>query len=114
MLAHQLPSLPPLADFWSELPGLFAWLAGAPAEAELPVVAATTGEEIEPSWSPSPTIATWGVGVPLEALRFAAANHLCVELGYQRSKRVIEPYSLRRSRDGKLLLYAVKADTREP
>jgi len=114
MLAHQLPALPPLVDFWSELPALFAWLAGAPAEAELPVVAAATGERIEPAWSPSPTIATWGVGVPLEAIRFAAANHLCVELGYQRSKRVIEPYSLRRSSEGKLLLYAVKADTREP
>lgn len=114
MLAHQLPSLPPLADFWSELPGIFAWLAGAPVEAVLASFAASTREDIDPTWSPSPTISTWGVGVPMESIRFAAANHLCVELGYDRTKRIIEPYSLRRSRAGNLLLYAVRADSREP
>lgn len=114
MLAHQLPLLPPLGDFWSELPALFAWLAGAPAEPELPLVAAPAAEAIEPTWAPSPTIATWGARVPLETVRFAAANHLCVELGYAGTKRIIEPYSLRRSRAGDLLLYAVKVDTREP
>ncbi|KRT62681.1 MAG: hypothetical protein XU10_C0022G0001, partial [Chloroflexi bacterium CSP1-4] len=49
----------------------------------------------------------------LETVRFAAANRLCIELGYQRRIRVIEPYSLRRGRDGYLLLHALKADTRE-
>ena len=29
MLGHQLPALPPLADFLAELPALFDWLAGA-------------------------------------------------------------------------------------
>ena len=30
----------------------------------------------------------------LEIIRFAAANHLCVDLEYQGSVRRIEPYSL--------------------
>ena len=33
-------------------------------------------------WSPPPSVATWGVGVPLETVRFAAANHLLVDLDY--------------------------------
>ena len=28
MLTHQLPSLPPVDAFWSELPALFAWIEG--------------------------------------------------------------------------------------
>ena len=50
----------------------------------------------------------------LEIIRFAASNHLCVDLGYQRSIRRIEPYSLRRTQAGDVLLYAVKTDTGEP
>jgi predicted DNA-binding transcriptional regulator YafY len=37
-----------------------------------------------------------------------------VDLGYQRSVRRIEPYSLRRTQAGDILLYAVKTDTGEP
>lgn len=40
------------------------------------------------------------------------ANRLCVELRYGGKVRVIEPYSLRRTRDGHLLLHAVRADNR--
>ena len=57
-----------------------------------------------------------GVSAPLEIIRFAAANRLCVELDYQNERgqrdiRIIEPYSLRRSQEGKYLLMAVKAQT---
>jgi predicted DNA-binding transcriptional regulator YafY len=55
----------------------------------------------------------WGEAVPLESVRFAAANHLCVNLHYQNSWRLIEPYSLRRSKEGNLLLCAVKHETGE-
>lgn len=51
--------------------------------------------------------------VPLETIRFAAANHLCVELAYGGSRQLIEPYSLRRTRDGNIILHAVKHDTGE-
>ena len=78
---------------------------------ELPAI--STSEDVESEWSPPPTAWVWGQGVPLESVRFAGTNYLCVELGYQSSIRVIEPYSLRRTKDGHLLLYAVKAQTGE-
>ena len=49
----------------------------------------------------------------MESVRFAGTNHLCIELGYQKNIRLIEPYSLRRTRDGHLLLYAIKVQTGE-
>ncbi len=111
MLGHQLLALPPFEQFWGELPGLFDWLEGRSQPEELAAIA--RGADEEPGWAPPPTVWTWGAGVSLETVRFAAANRLCVELGYQRRVRVIEPYSLRRTRDGYLLLHAVKSDTRE-
>lgn len=44
----------------------------------------------------------------LEIIRFAAANHLCVDLQYQGSARRIEPYSLRRTRDDNIVLHATR------
>ena len=111
MLAHQLPALPPFADFWEELPRLFDWLEGKAAPAELESI--PVREAVDPEWSPPPTAWVWGQRVPLETVRFAAANHLCVDLGYQGSIRLIEPYSLRRAQAGQLPLYAIKADTGE-
>lgn len=43
-------------------------------------------------------------------MRFAATNHLLVELTYDGSNRLIEPYSLRRTRAGRLMLHAERAD----
>lgn len=111
MLAHQLPALPPFEQFWGELAALFEWLAGRAVEERLEPVGAARDEDA--AWSPPPTATTWRVGVPIEEIRFAAVNHLCVELGYQGSTRLIEPYSLRRTRDGNLVLHALRADTRE-
>jgi hypothetical protein len=51
----------------------------------------------------------WGQQVPIEIIRFAAANRLCVDLGYNGSRRLIEPYSLRKTREGNILLHAVRA-----
>lgn len=114
MLGHQLPALPPLKDFWAELPRLFQWLEGSISQPRLAPVAAGSPEDLNPSWTPPPMVSTWGGRVPLESVRFAAANRLCVNLGYQGSVRTIEPYSLRQTRAGNLLLYAVKAETGEP
>jgi predicted nucleotidyltransferase component of viral defense system len=110
MLGHQLPSLPPLEQFLDELPHLFAWLEEGIMPEVLEPIAVAAGERVD--WLPPPTAATWGAGVPLETVRFAAVNHLCVELGYQGSRRLIEPYSLRRTRDGNLILHAVRVDNR--
>lgn len=109
MLAHQLPALPPLDHYWTRLAELFEWLAGVMKPEALPAVA---GDD-EPIWTPTPTHWTWGTGSSLELIRFAGANRLCVDLGYQRSVRRIRPYSLRMSRDDNLLLYAVKDATGE-
>lgn len=112
MLAHQLPALPPYEQFWGELPVLFEWLENRAAPAPLP--AFPEAADVEPMWAPPARAAVWGTAAPLEQIRFAAVNRLCVELGYQGSVRTIEPYSLRRSRAGHLLVYAVKSETREP
>lgn len=49
----------------------------------------------------------------LEIIRFAASNRLCVELDYQNSTIVIEPYSLRRARTGHIILHAHNVDKDE-
>ena len=110
MLAHQLPALPPFQEFWDQLPRIFDWLTEGVQPAELLPIAVAGSEE--DGWAPPSTAWVWGQGVPFEPVRFAAANHLCVELGYQDGVRVIEPYSLRRSRDGNLLLYGIRVDNR--
>lgn len=114
MLAHQLPELPPFESFWEELPKLFEWLAGRLVLKQLASVPQQRGEETDASWSPPATVSTWGRDVPVESLRFAAANHLCVDLGYDGSVRRVEPYSFRRSKAGNILFCAIKVPTREP
>ena len=106
MLGHQLPSLPPLEQFWEEVPAIFRWLDGELTDAELDAL----GGAEEQDWRPPPTVATWGFGIPLETIRFAGANRLCVMLRYGGRERLIEPYSLRRTRDGNLLLHALRAE----
>jgi predicted nucleotidyltransferase component of viral defense system len=116
MLAHQLPELPPFDSFWDELPSVFAWLEKEP-EGVRPPVMGPGRFEIDPAWRAPAMAISWraqGIGAPLEIIRFAAANRLCVELDYQdeegrRGTRVIEPYSLRRTKAGDLLLYAVRS-----
>jgi predicted nucleotidyltransferase component of viral defense system len=109
MLAHQLPTLPPVDQFLDSLGGLFAWLSG---EEVVRLERVPSGrEQIEPGFVAPATITTWPGGAPLEQIRFAGANHLLVELDYQRSTRLIEPYALRQSRAGNLLVYAIKPET---
>lgn len=112
MLAHQLPVLPPFLQFWEELPAVFDWLHGKAEKAVHPAAPSVPGIRYA-AWRPPSMAQAWHTSVPLEVIRFAAANHLCVNLTYQGSVRLIEPYSLRRSSDGNLLLIAVKHDTGE-
>jgi hypothetical protein len=115
MLGHQLPMLPPFDQFWRELPEVLEWLYGRAAKAA--VQSLPLSPEEDPAWRPPPMAQLWGVGVspqaPLEVIRFAAANRLCVDLGYNRSMRLIEPYSLRRTKDGNLLLHAIRHESGE-
>jgi hypothetical protein len=115
MLGHQLPSLPPLETYWEALPEFFDWLhgEGQPTMRALGSVA-SEGEIYRPVYGHLGLRTRSGGS--LEIIRFAAGNRLCVELDYTdnsgwRSTRVIEPYSLRRARNGNILLYAVRADS---
>lgn len=110
MLGHQLPVLPPLDHYWERLPELFGWLDGE-LEVEPPTpVAGGTGEMV---WVPSPELWSWGSGPALEPVRFAGANRLCVDLEYRGTVRRVEPYSLRVTRGGNLLLYAIRRTDRQ-
>jgi len=111
MLAHQLPVLPPFEQFWDELPQVLDWLFAVTEKSSLSAM--SVREAIDESWQPPAMVHAWHEAVPLESIRFAAANRLCVNLRYKDSWRLIEPYSLRRSREGNLLLFAVRHESGE-
>lgn len=90
---------------------VFAWLSGEAAKIEVAPYPVQAGEDS--SWHPPSWAQSWGEKVPLEVVRYAAANHLCVDLAYQRSHRLIEPYSLRRTKDGDLVLNAIRHNSGE-
>ncbi|MGA8137428.1 MAG: nucleotidyl transferase AbiEii/AbiGii toxin family protein, partial [Pseudomonas gingeri] len=112
MLAHQLPVLPPLNDFWDALPEIFTWImrgTDVPQRALIQHGASETAvrTRVLPMGIPFRSRST------LEIIRFAAANHLCVDLNYDGSVRRIEPYSLRQTADGYFVLHAIRSDSGE-
>ena len=109
MLAHQLPMLPPYQAFWDELPAFFEWLAGG-ATPEMPAAFAMgAGETVLRERRLNLRVGSSTLSA-IEIIRFAAANRLLVELTYDDSVRRIEPYSLRETRDGNVLLHAFNTD----
>lgn len=112
MLAHQLPVLPSFEQFWNEIAVVFNWLYRA-VEKVIPQSVPVMDVSIDETWHPPAMAQPWNMVIPFEVIRFAAANRLCVNLAYNNTYRLIEPYSLRRTRDGNLLLYAVKHNTGE-
>ncbi|MBW2647393.1 MAG: nucleotidyl transferase AbiEii/AbiGii toxin family protein [Deltaproteobacteria bacterium] len=112
MLAHQLPALPPFAQFWKELPEIMEWLHGT-VEKTVKQSISSGRVAIDETWRPPSMSQAWHTEAPLEKIRFASANRLCVNLHYNGSYRLIEPYSLRRSQAGNLLLFALKHETEE-
>ena len=112
MLAHQLPVLPPVADFWAVLPEVFTWLMGlteAPQRARIE----PGSSEITIRSRVLPMAVPLRARAPLEVIRFAAANHLCVDLTYGGSQRRLEPYSLRQTAEGNFVLHAIRSDSGE-
>jgi predicted nucleotidyltransferase component of viral defense system len=114
MLGHQLPALPPFGTFWNALPEFFAWLMGAGAPVTpSPLAPLGPGEEVfRPAVGFLRRQGFSGSSF-IETIRFAAVNRLCVDLTYQGSVRRIEPYSLRRTTAGDILLFAVRSDSAE-
>lgn len=114
MLAHQLPVLPPFQQFWDELTNVFGWLHETKEKEVFAAVPVYGGEAIDEAWRPPSMSQAWHVRVPLEVVRFAAANRLCVDLEYNNEHRLIEPYSLRRTQAGNILLHAVRHEDGQP
>lgn len=110
MLRIQLQELPPVDSFWDAIPEIFGWLAGAVVPIALPPRPIGVGEEVVRAGL-GELVRFGGRGSVLETVRFAAANRLLVELHYvneagESSSPVIEPYSLRRTTEGHILLHA--------
>jgi len=106
MLAHQLPSLPPLDDLLKRLPPLLGWLDKvARVVSKIPLQTAVSGSS-EHSVNLSSGLYYSNTHLPLERIRFAAANRLLLSYVYKGKQRKAEPYSLRESKDGVILLYA--------
>jgi predicted nucleotidyltransferase component of viral defense system len=115
MLNHQLPALPPVDAFWSELPALFAWLEAGTQPAVLAAYPMGAGDVVIRPPAGSISLPGMASSAPIEVIRFAASNRLCVELDYvdekgTRGTRVIEPYSMRRTQAGDIVLHALRAD----
>ena len=113
-LSHQLQALPPFDSFWDELPDFFSWLMASPLTSP-PVLRSIpyTVEEVIASIQ----LGSLNLSI-FNRIRFAAVNRLVVDLDYRkengtRSVYCIEPYSLRRTRQGHTLLYGIKLDTGE-
>jgi len=68
--------------------------------------------KVDATWEAPRAITSWRRAVPLELLRYAGANRLKVDIDYRaeqgrRGPRRVEPYSLRRTQDGNLVLFVV-------
>ena len=110
MLGHQLPVLPPVGEFWSALPEVFEWIAGSASAPQLTRIEPASLETLIRG-RVLPVSVPARARAPLEIIRFAAANHLCVELAYDGRTRRIEPYSLRQTAAGNFVLHAIRSDS---
>ena len=110
MLAHQLPSLPPLSSFWEDLEPFFNWLTGSLNEERLVPPTNIDGK----TFNPGRISGISSMNSFLHKIQFAAANRVCVELIYHEKKRTIEPLSFRTSRSGSQLFYGYEREAEQP
>jgi predicted nucleotidyltransferase component of viral defense system len=122
-LGHQLPMLPPAADFLVALREAASWLVTTIVPpAPPPPVPGPAAEHVLPvlRFPRSPTLGAVGLGrtVPagaagappvyssrMDRIRYAARNRLLARVRYHGVARLVEPYSLRMPKTGNLLLY---------
>ncbi len=107
MLAHQLPALPPMESFWRELPAFFNWLTGLQPATSLKPHSRQAGET---PFYPGRISSAFNIEPMLQRIQFAAANRVCVSLGYHGKIRTIEPISFRRSSKGNQLFYGFERE----
>lgn len=122
-LGHQLPVLPPVDTFLSELSDSIAWWLEPGVASKPPArIAAKPGERILPR-AQFPSFAAQvlsmvsgpsGLGgrsrVGIDALRYAARNRLMARVVYHGLVRTVEPYSLRQKATGNTLLYVYEIE----
>lgn len=113
MLAHQVPMLPLKDHFWHELPSMMTWLHGDNSKLIRTPISPPANEDINSSWQPPSMIQAWNLPIPLELIRYAGANLLCVKVDYQGEAHLIEPYDLKKNHDNTLILIAINHDTNE-
>ena len=110
MFGHQLPKpFAPFQGFWNALDDVFLWLTGTLVVSAIP--RAELGR-IDATWEAPKAITSWRHRMPLELLRYAAANRFTVDVDYRaehgrQGPQRVEPYSLRRTPDGNLVLFVV-------
>ena len=114
-LTHQMQLLPPVESFYVDLkPALSWWIDENSTEATPPEISHKTEEKTLPRVHfPEEPIQRRHLGIrqrttthDLDQIRYAARNRLCIEMNYHSIIRLIEPYSLRQSTTGSILLYA--------
>lgn len=105
MQGHQLQALPPLESFWSRLPEFFTWLESAPTVSPRFPYKMAPGESLIKEHSMRLPIDS-AIQSYLETIHFAASNRMCVNLTYNGTVNRIEPYSLRHTKTGKIVLLA--------
>ena len=111
MLDHQLPFLPPMESFWSDLPAFFEWLAGLLPKEEIAPLPIKAGETI---FRPGRTTSAFGIEPFLQRIQFAAANRVCIALRYHEKTRTVEPLSFRQSESGNRLFYGYEREASHP
>ena len=105
MLAHQLPSLPPLSSFWKDLKPFFQWLEGTIQKEELKPLPKGYDGII---FNPGRIAGAYNVDSILHKIQFAATNRVCVKLLYKSKLRTVEPLSFRTAQTtGNRLFYGL-------
>lgn len=110
MLNHQLFMLPPYEQFWQDLPEVFEWLHNGRSK-EVKDSIQINLNNIDNKWQPPSMINIWRTQSPVEFIRYAGANHLCIELIFGKYKQLVEPYDLKRTLDGQLILVSAEHET---
>ena len=109
MLGHQLPRpLVPFSAFWSALDEVFRWLEGSSPTTQLPrasvgqvsTLGSTSGDRLMAPEVPSRASSICRRQPPEVEIDYRAAQG-------RQGPRVVEPYSLRRTADGLLVLFVV-------
>ncbi len=107
MLSHQLTSLPPVASFWEELPAFFDWLAGYAPTEKLDPLPLKEGESV---FRLGRVASAYDIEPNVRKIQFAAANRVCVQLGYHSRVRKVEPISFRIAMNGNKLFYGFEQE----